>query len=86
MHKLIVAAAGAAALVAASSLSAFAAEVTGAITAVDPTTNSVTLDDGNVYLLPAEFDVAAFQAGTNVTFTYEDVDGKRTVSLVSSPG
>ena len=85
MNKLMIAA-GAAALLAASSLSAFAAEVTGAVTAVDPATLSVTLDDGNTYVLPADFDVAALTAGLQVTFTYEDIDGTRTVSAVSSPG
>jgi hypothetical protein len=85
MNKLMIAA-GAAALLAASSLSAFAADVTGAITAVDPATHSVTLDDGNSYVLPADIDVANMTVGLNVTFTYEDVDGTRTVSAVSSPG
>src|SRR5690606_8560081 len=51
MNKLMVAA-GAAAFLAVSSFAALAAEVTGAVTAVDPATHSVTLDDGNTYVLP----------------------------------
>lgn len=79
-------AAGAAAILVASSLAAFAANVTGAIVTVDVATHSVKLDDGNIYVLPPDFDVAALKAGLEVTFTYEDIDGKRTVSAVSSPG
>lgn len=85
MNKLTIAA-GAAAFLAVSSFSAFAAEVTGAVTAVDPATHSVTLDDGNIYVLPPDFDVATLTVGLAVSFTYEDVDGTRTVSAVASPG
>jgi Cu/Ag efflux protein CusF len=85
MNKLMTATA-AAALLAASSLTAFAAEVTGAITAVDVTTGTVTLDDGKTYQLPADFDVSTLAAGTQVTFTYDEADGKYTVTAVGSPG
>jgi hypothetical protein len=85
MNRLMVAAAGAV-LLAASSMPAFADVVTGAIKSVHLATQSVTLDDGNIYVLPADFDVSALTVGLAVTFTYEEVDGKRTVSAVSSPG
>jgi Cu/Ag efflux protein CusF len=85
MKRLMVAAAGAM-LLAASSMPAFADVVTGAIKSVDLATHSVTLDDGNIYVLPADFDVSVLTVGLAVTFTYEEVDGKRTVSAVSSPG
>lgn len=81
MKRLMVAA-SAAALFVASSFTALAAEVTGAITAVDPATGTVTLDDGNIYLLPADFDVASLQAGTMVTITYEEIDGQLTITGV----
>jgi hypothetical protein len=84
--KKIAIAAGAAAFLAASAFGALAAVVTGAITAVHADTHSVTLDDGHEYTLPAEFDVAVLKAGLRLTFTYEEFDGKRTVSAVSSPG
>jgi hypothetical protein len=61
MNRLMIAA-SAAALFAASSLSALAAEVTGAITAVDPAAGIVALDDGNTDLLPADFDIASLTA------------------------
>jgi hypothetical protein len=81
MNKLMIAA-SAAALFAASSLSALAAELTGAITAVDPVAGTVTLDDGNTYLLPADFDIAALTAGAMVTITYEEVDGQMQITAV----
>lgn len=81
MKKLMVAA-SAAALFAASSFAAFAAEVTGAITAVDPAAGTVTLDDGNTYVLPADFNIASLQAGAMVKITYEEVDGQLTITAV----
>ena len=81
MNRLMIAA-SAAALFVASSLSALAAEVTGAITAVDPAAGTVTLDDGNTYLLPADFDIAALTAGAMVTITYEEVDGQMQITAV----
>lgn len=83
MNRLMIAA-GAAALLAASSLSAFAAEVTGSITAVDPAAGTVTLDDGNTYVLPANFDLASLQAGAMVKIIYEEADGKLTITSVES--
>jgi len=81
MNKLVTAAT-AAALLAASSFAAFAAEVTGAITSVDATAGTVTLDDGRVYVLPADFDLASLQAGAQVKIIYEEVDGKLTITTV----
>jgi Cu/Ag efflux protein CusF len=85
MNRLMAAAAGAL-LLAVSSYAAFADVVTGAIKSVDLATHSVTLDDENIYVLPADFDVSVLTVGLAVTFTYEEVDGKRIVSAVSSPG
>ncbi len=85
MKNLIVAA-GAAAFLAAATFGVLAAEVTGSIAAVHPESRSVTLDDGHEYILPESIDVAALKVGLRLTFTYEDVDGKRTVSAVASPG
>ncbi len=74
------------ALLALSSFAALAADVTGAITAVDAANHSVTLDDGHAYVMPADIDVAELQIGLKVTLTYEEKDGARIVSAVSSPG
>lgn len=81
MNKLMIAA-SAAALFAVSSFSALAAEITGSITAVDPAAGTVTLDDGNVYVLPADFDLASLQAGAMVKVTYEEQNGQRTITAV----
>jgi Cu/Ag efflux protein CusF len=79
-------AAVAVAFLAASSVAALADNVTGRIVTVDLATHTVTLDDGNAYAMPEDFDVTVLKPGLAVTFTYEEVDGKRTVSAVSSPG
>jgi Cu/Ag efflux protein CusF len=81
MKKLMLAA-GAAALLAASSLAAFAADVTGSITAVDATAMTVTLDDGKIYALPQDFDVATLKQGEKVLISYEEQDGKLVITRV----
>jgi hypothetical protein len=82
MRKLVIAA-GTAALLAASSISAFGAEATGAIQSIDPAAGTVTLADGKVYKLPAEFDAATLQVGQEVTITFEEgADGTATASSV----
>ena len=81
MHKLLVTA-GAAALLAASSFAAYAADATGAIQSIDATAGTVTLADGTVYVLPAGFDSAAFKVGDQVKITYEEADGKMNATLV----
>jgi hypothetical protein len=81
MNRLMIAA-SAAALLAVSSFSALAAEVTGAITAVDPAAGTVTLDNGNTYVLPADFDIASLQAGAMVKITYEEANGQFTITAV----
>lgn len=82
MRKLTIAA-GAAVLLAFSSLAAVSAEVDGSIASVDPTTNTITLTNGNTYTLPAGFDAAALQAGTKVRVIYQpDAQGKLIASEV----
>jgi Cu/Ag efflux protein CusF len=83
MNRLMIAA-GAAAILAASSFAASAAEVSGAITSVDAATGTVTLDNGNTYVLPADFDVASLQAGAQVTITYDEVDGQLQITNVET--
>jgi Cu/Ag efflux protein CusF len=81
MKKLMIAA-GAVALLAVSSLAAYAAEATGAITSVDAASMSVTLDDGNTYQLPSGFDAASLKAGDKVKITYDQANGKMTATAV----
>ena len=82
MRKTMIAA-GAAALLAAASSVALSAEVDGSIASVDPTTNTITLTDGNTYTLPAGVSAAALQAGTRVRVIYqENGEGKLIASDV----
>ncbi len=83
MKKLMIAA-GAAGLLAMSSLAAFADEAQGAITSVDPTAMTVTLDDGNTYALPASVDAASLQVGQKVIIEFsKDDSGKMTATAVT---
>ena len=94
MKKAMIAA-GAAGLLAASSLVAVAEEVNGLITAIDANAASVTLSDGKVYFLPQSLaslwfkvgEPAKFQVGENVIITFtRDSDGKMMASDVKTPG
>jgi Protein of unknown function (DUF1344) len=83
MRKLMIAA-GAAAMLAASSMAALAAEANGAIQSIDADAGTVTLADGSTYKLPAEFDAATLQVGQDVTITYEEgADGSMAASAVT---
>ena len=83
MKKLMIAA-GAASLLALSSLAAVADEAQGSITSVDPTAMTVTLDDGNTYALPASVDAASLQIGEKVKIEYsKDASGKMNATAVT---
>jgi hypothetical protein len=83
MKKLMIAA-GAASLLAMSSLAAFADEAQGSITSIDPTAMTVTLDDGNTYALPASIDAASLQVGEKVKVEFsKGSDGKMSATAVT---
>ena len=76
--------AGAAAVLAASSFAAFAAEATGAIANVDTSAGTVTLDSGQTFMLPSSVDAASLQIGEQVTVTYEEgADGSAAATAVT---
>lgn len=82
MRKLMVAM-SAVAMLAASSLAAFAEEAKGAITVIDPAAGTVTLADGSTYTLPTPEAVASLQVGQEVTITFEEgADGSKMASEV----
>ena len=86
MRKLFVAA-SAAAMLAASSLAGLADEASGVIASIDPAAGTVTLDDGNTYVLPAATDAATLQVGQRVQITYdENADGTMTATEVVPEG
>ena len=65
MRKLMVAA-GAAALLVASTIAAIGAEATGAITSIDTAAKTVTLEDRKIYVLPTGFDAASVKVSDKV--------------------
>jgi uncharacterized OB-fold protein len=83
MHKLMVTA-GAAALLAASSLVALAAQATGAIASLDASVGTVTLDNGQTFMLPGSIDAASLQIGDRVSVTYEEnANGEITATTIT---
>ena len=83
MRRLLVAT-SAAALLAASSFAAYAEDASGAVQSIDTTAGTVTLADGQVYVLPADFDAASIAVGDEVTITYEaGADGQMTATTVA---
>lgn len=82
--KNLMIAASAAALLASSSLAALAAEASGAISSVDTSAGTVTLESGQTFILPTGLNAASLQPGENVTITYEESgDGKMMASEVA---
>lgn len=63
------------ALMALASAAAFAAEAEGEIRTIDPENLTITLDDGNTYKLPGEFDMSAIEEGMEILFAYDEVGG-----------
>jgi hypothetical protein len=71
-------------MLAASSVAAFAEEASGAIQSIDTTAGTVTLADGQTFVLPAGFDTASVAVGDEVTITYEQgADGQMTATAVT---
>ncbi|WP_099865604.1 DUF1344 domain-containing protein [Pararhizobium haloflavum] len=64
-------------------LAAFAearnAGVEARIASIDPRGEHLALDDGNIYMLPGEFDLEGLSEGTLVYVYYVEEDGKRRV-------
>lgn len=86
MRKLLVAA-SAAAMLAASPLAALADDASGVIASIDMTAGTVTLEDGNTYVLPATTDAATLEVGQRVQITYdESADGTMTATEIEPEG
>jgi hypothetical protein len=80
MNKLLAAVTGAALLLAAGV--ATAADVKGAITAVNAQGRTVTIN-GVTYTFPANVDMAGLAVGQTVTLTYATANNVNTVSKVT---
>lgn len=59
---------------------ALAAEDDGQIAAVDREAQTITLDNGNSYRLPGEFDVDSIAEGMEVVIAYDNVEGENQIT------
>jgi len=61
---------------------ALAEEAMGKIQAVDPATRTLTLEDGNSFVLGEAVAIDSLQPGSDVTVSYEEKDGQKTATAV----
>jgi Cu/Ag efflux protein CusF len=61
---------------------ALAEEAMGKIQAVDPATRTLTLEDGNSFVLGDAVAIDSLQPGSDVTVSYEEKDGQKTATEV----
>jgi hypothetical protein len=54
-------------------------QVEATISAIDPAGESLSLDDGNTYRLPGEFNLEGLSEGTRVYVYYREENGTREV-------
>jgi Protein of unknown function (DUF1344) len=80
MRKLMAAAMAAALMLSVGS--AFAADASGTIKAIDAAKKTVTLQDGAVYMLPASIDAAKLKVGEAVKITFETKDKLNMATMV----
>ena len=80
MRKLLLAATGMGLLLATS---AQAAETTGIVRSVTTKSDSITLDDGKVYVLPEGIEAESVKAGERVKIIYSQGKGKNQVSSLT---
>jgi Cu/Ag efflux protein CusF len=66
----------------AAATSAFAAEATGTIAAVNTKADAITLSDGKVFTLPEGVEAETLKVGERVRVTYSTVHGKMRASKV----
>jgi Cu/Ag efflux protein CusF len=59
---------------------AFAAEAEGKIKSIDTDNQTITLDDGNAYKLPGEFDMTSIKEGMEVLLAYDEIEGQNLIT------
>ncbi len=59
---------------------ALAAQAEGKIQSIDKEALTITLEDGQSYKLPGEFDVSAISEGMEIFFAYDDVAGQKMIT------
>ena len=62
------------------STAAYAAEAEGHIKAIDTDNLTITLDNGQSYKLPGEFDVEAIKEGMDIVLAYDEVGGENLIT------
>lgn len=75
----------AAALLLLSIAGAYAADTEGAIKKIDRDNLTITLDNGEKFKLPGEFDVSALEEGMDVVIAYDEVDGEKLITDMQLP-
>ncbi|MBS9719765.1 DUF1344 domain-containing protein [Tianweitania sp. BSSL-BM11] len=75
----------AAALLLLSMVGAQAADTDGAIKSIDRTAMTITLEDGEKFKLPGEFDVSALEEGMDVVIAYDEVKGEKLITDMQLP-
>ncbi len=83
MRKLLVSSLVVASLAFSSAAMAAASTVTGAVTAVDVKTETVTVDK-KVYIFPAKFDLSKIKVGEKVVITFDVKDGKNDATKIEA--
>lgn len=81
MKRIILCTIAAAALFTATT--AFAADVIGAIKAIDAEAHTLILDNGETYMLPMKADLSKLKVGDMVKVTYTTKDGKNEVTAIA---
>lgn len=76
MHKFIIAAIGATAVIAPTLASAGSFTSTGYIASVNPHANTLRIAGGDAYRLPADVDVSQFRPGDRVHVTWDSQNPK----------
>jgi outer membrane lipoprotein SlyB len=64
---------------------ALAAEAQGHIAKIDAEKLTITLDDGNSYKLPGEFDLSSIREGMEVLIAYDTIDGDKLITDMQLP-
>lgn len=63
-----------------STAPSMAADDEGTIKRIDTEAQTITLDNGNTYKLPGEFNAEALTEGADVIVAYETVDGTKQIT------
>jgi hypothetical protein len=62
---------------------ALADEASGRIQSVDPANGMLVLEDGTAFTVSEEVAIETLQPGTEVTVSYEEMDGKKQATSVT---